>query len=170
MLAACVSSAAVGKFNLGARMKRTLLTALVVLCLAQPGFAASKSSKNCYSQSAIEAEEAIRFLTDVMVASSACQNTTYAEFRLRNQREIIGYQKAMITHFHGAPAFDRWNTSLANTAAQKQASVPPGQFCQQAEALMKQASALDPNGFRAFAAAQAASAAGRYEQCGGKKH
>src|SRR5947209_4700464 len=82
--------------------------------------------------------------------------------RLRNQREIIGYQKALITHFHGAPAFDKWNTSLANVAAQKQASVPPTQFCQQSETLMKQAKALDPNGFKAFAAAQAASAGTRY--------
>ncbi|MGE3782470.1 MAG: hypothetical protein AB7H71_06975 [Alphaproteobacteria bacterium] len=103
-----------------------------------------------------------------MVASSACQNTTYAEFRLRNKDTIIAYQKAMISHFRGESAFDRWNTALANIAAQKQANVNLGVFCQQSEALMKQAKALDPNAFRAYAAAQANAAASQYAKCGGK--
>ena len=43
------------------------------------------------------------FLTDVMMVSSTCQDTIYAEFRLRNREAILAYQKAMIAHFHGAP-------------------------------------------------------------------
>ena len=123
----------------------------------QPGWAAEKSRApkvECYTQSAIEAEQAIRFLTDVMVISSTCQDTVYAEFRLRNRDPILAYQKAMIAHFHGAPAFDSWNTSLANQAASKQGGNQL--LCQQSVPLLKQASALDPKGFRAHAAAQAA--------------
>ena len=142
-------------------MKRlALIASLVVVAaaLAQPAWAASKKAAACPSQQAVEAEQAIRFLTDVMVASSACQNTTYAEFRLRNKDAIIAYQKVMIAHMHGAAAFDRWNTALANNAAQKEGAVPTGQFCQQSEPLLKQASTLDTAGFRAYAAQQAASA------------
>jgi hypothetical protein len=72
----------------------------------------------------------------------------------------------MIAHFHGAPAFDRWNTSLANQAASKRAGVLSVQVCQQAADLLKQASALDPPKFRAFAAAQAAAAGPQYPKCG----
>ena len=142
-------------------MKRWALVAALVLtaaALAQPGWAASKKAAACPSQQAVEAEQAIRFLTDVMVASSACQNTTYAEFRLRNKDAIIAYQKVMIAHMHGAAAFDHWNTALANAAAQKEGAIPTGQFCQQSEPLMKQAGTLDTAGFRAYAAQQAAAA------------
>lgn len=150
-------------------MRKVAMTAAFVggLMSFQTGWAADARAP-CYTQSAIEAEQAIRYLTDVMVASSACQNTTYAEFRLRNKDTIIAYQKAMISHFRGESAFDRWNTALANIAAQKQANVNLGVFCQQSEALMKQAKALDPNAFRAYAAAQANAAASQYAKCGGK--
>ena len=153
-------------------MKKLMATAVLAggllaggLPAAAPGWGADASSP-CYTQPAIEAEQAIRYLTDVMVASSACRNTTYAEFRLRNKDAIIAYQNAMISHFRGAPAFDRWNTALANYAAQKQAAVNLGVFCQQSEALMQQAKALDPAAFRAFVASQAAAAGAQYAKCG----
>lgn len=134
----------------------------------QPGWAAEKKGA-CYSPATIEAEQAIRYITDVMVVSSACQNTTYAEFRLRNRDAIVAYQKAMISHLRGTPAFDKWNTAIANIAAQKQASVHPGVFCQQSETLMKHAGALDPKAFQAYASAQAAAVGEQYAKCGGKK-
>jgi hypothetical protein len=149
-------------------MRKLAITAALVggLAATTPGWGADTRSP-CYTPSAIEAEQAIRYLTDVMVASSACRDTAYAEFRLRNKDAIIAYQKAMISHFRGAPAFDRWNTALANYAAQKQANVNLGVFCQQSEALMKQARALDPASFRAYAASQAAAAGAQYAKCGG---
>ena len=156
-------------------MKRLMVVAALAgglaaggLTAATPGWGADGSS-SCYTQSAIEAEQAIRYVTDVMLASTACQNTTYAEFRLRNRDAIVAYQKAMISHFRGESAFDRWNTALANYAAQKQAAVNLGVFCQQADTLMKQAKALDPAAFRAYAAAQAAAAGAQYAKCGGAK-
>ena len=150
-------------------MRKLAITAALVggVAMAQPGLGADAGSP-CYSQSVIEAEQAIRYITDVMLASTACQNTTYAEFRLRNKDAIIAYQKAMISHFRGEAAFDRWNTALANIAAQKQATVNLGVFCQQSEVLMKQAKALDPAAFRAYAASQAIVAGTQYTKCGGK--
>jgi hypothetical protein len=148
-------------------MKRlVLIAALCAAAVQQPGWAAGKAKPECYSQSAIEAEQAIRFLTDVMVISSTCQDTVYAEFRLRNRDPILAYQKAMIAHFHGAPAFDSWNTSLANQAASKRAGLPSTQVCQQSVEILKQASALDPPKFRAFAASLAAVAGAQYPKCG----
>ena len=150
--------------------KLALIAALcAAMSAAQTGWAAEKKGA-CYSNAAIEAELAIRYLTDLMVVSSACQNTTYAEFRLRNRDAIISYQKAMISHLRGTPAFDKWNTAIANIAAQKQASIHPGVFCQQSETLLKHASTLDPNAFRAYASAQAAAAGEKYDKCGSQKN
>ena len=52
-----------------------LIAALCAAMLQQSGWAAEKARApkvECYTQSAIEAEQAIRFLTDVMVISSTC--------------------------------------------------------------------------------------------------
>src|ERR1043166_10340792 len=106
-------------------MKRSVLIAAFGAALAlQPVSAAERARGDCYTPSAIEAEQAIRFLTDVMIVSTTCQDTVYAEFRLRNRDAILAYQKAMMAHFHGAPGFDRWNTVIANQAAQKRAGMP----------------------------------------------
>jgi hypothetical protein len=66
---------------------------------------------------------------------------------------------------HGAAAFDKWNTSLANIAASKQAGLTTTQVCQQQATLLKTASMQDAKAFRAFAAQQAVAAGTRYQKC-----
>lgn len=141
--------------------KFVLIAALVAAVAAQPGWAAEKpkaaAKSHCSPAAAIEAEQGLRFMTELGIASNACSSIgIYADFRVRNRDAIVGYQKAMIAHLHGAAAFDKWNTVLANQMAQRQSSIVPVQFCQQSAALLKQASTLDAKGFRAYAAAQAA--------------
>lgn len=142
-------------------MKKLVLTAVAVLATAalQPSLAAEKKKaaahSACPSAAVAEAEQAIRFMTDVMVVSSACQDTVYAEFRLRNQEAIRAYQKTMITHFHGNKGFDSWDTSLANQAAQKHTGLPTAEICQKDAELLKTAQGLDPAGFRRYAQTQA---------------
>ena len=149
-------------------MKKVARIAAIALAAAVVplGWAGSGQAASCYSPAAIEAEQAIRFMTELMVISSACQNTTYAEFRLRNRDQIVAYQKAMITHFRGAPAFDKWNTVIANQLASKQADINLGIFCQQSEAMLKQATTLDTPAFRALAAQKAAAVSTHYAKCG----
>lgn len=138
--------------------KIVLIAALVAAVAASPAWAAekakAKAASNCYTPSAIEAEEGLRYVTDLMIVSSVCQDTVYAEFRLRNKDTIMAYQKALIAHHHGAAGFDRWNTQLANAAAQKQGGNQ--QICAQSVALLQQAKGFDAKAFRAYAAAQAA--------------
>ncbi|MBV9862248.1 MAG: hypothetical protein JO267_08885 [Alphaproteobacteria bacterium] len=146
-----------------------MVAALLAVFALQPVSAAEKraaSGKSCYTPAAIEAEQAIRFMTDVMIVSSECQDTIYAQFRLRNKDAIIEYQKAMIAHFHSKDAFDSWNTSLANEASRQQAGKPSAQICQQAAELMKQASRLDAKALHEYAAAKAAASGASYTRCG----
>jgi hypothetical protein len=140
-------------------MKKIVLIAALVAVAAQPGWAAgkAKAKSHCTPAAAIEAEQGLRFMTELGIASNACTSIgIYADFRVRNREAIVGYQKAMIAHLHGAAAFDKWNTVLANQMAQRQSNIVPAQFCQQSAALLEQAKGLDAKGFRAYAAAQAA--------------
>jgi len=140
-------------------MKKIVVLAALLAFAAQPGSAAEKANakSRCSPPAAIEAEQGLRFMTELGIASNACSSVgIYADFRVRNREAIVGYQKAMIAHLHGAAAFDKWNTVLANQMAQRQSSVVPAQFCEQSAGLLKQAGTLDAKGFRAYAAAQAA--------------
>lgn len=138
--------------------KLALAAALLAAFSMQPGWAKSRAHHSCRAASPTEAEQAIRYITDLMVASAACKNTVYSEFVLRNRSAVIHYQHAMIVHLHGTKAFDRWNTRLANAAAMRQSAVPPAQFCQQWAPRMREASTLDIKGFRAIVAAETAQA------------
>jgi hypothetical protein len=138
--------------------KIVLVAALLAAIAAQPVWAAKRHvTSRCPPATALEAEQGLRFLTDLMIVSSMCKDTVYNEFELRNREMIIRYQKAMIAHLHGKPAFDRWNTVLANQAAGRQAGNQ--QVCQQQAALMQAAKAMDSQGFHTYSAKLAQSTA-----------
>jgi hypothetical protein len=150
----------------GGIMKRFVI-AVLAAALALPASVAG-AADGCYSAAALEAEQGMRFLIDLMVASTACRDQSYGLFQQRNKATVLSYQKEMIAHLHGNAAYDHWDTALANQAAIKQAGKTPPQACQEAADLIKQATAMDDKAFRAFAASQAVTAAatGRYPKCG----
>jgi hypothetical protein len=149
-------------------MKRfALAAALFVVATVQIG-PASGAAGSCYTPAALEADQAIRFMTGLMIVSSTCRDTVYAEFRLRNKDAIIRYQRALIAHFHSQSAFDKWNTVIANELSRRGGGMPTAQFCQQSAELLKQASALDPKGLHDLAVAKAAAAGADYSRCGRK--
>jgi hypothetical protein len=145
-------------------MKRLVLAAAIaVVALQQPVAAMAKG--RCYSQAAMEADQAIRYLTDLMVVSSSCRDMIYGEFRARNQVAIRDYQHTLIQHYHGTKGFDDWNTVLANEFSMKRSALPTATMCQQSAAMLQKASKLDLAGFRAFAAGLATAASAQYEKC-----
>jgi hypothetical protein len=152
-------------------MKKSMVALALLTAIAQqPLLAADKApakKPGCASASgaAAEAEQGLRFVTDVMVVSSACQDTIYAEFRLRNQKVIQDYQKTMITHMHGTKNFDTWNTSLANKASQQRAGRATAQICQDSAEMMKLAKSFDEKAFRQYAASQAQTAGAQNASC-----
>lgn len=150
----------------GGMMKKFVAAALAACLVFRVG--AAGAADGCYSQAAIEAEEGMRFLIELMVASTACRDQSYGLFQQRNKATVLSYQKAMIDHLHGNAAYDRWDTTLANQASMKQAGKSSPQSCQEAADLIQTATAMDDKGFRAYAASHAAAAAatGRYPKCG----
>ncbi|HEY1795642.1 MAG TPA: hypothetical protein VGG57_05945 [Stellaceae bacterium] len=151
-------------------MKRLVLAAALTAAAVQlPVSAGARTAAACYSPAAMEADQAIRYLTDLMVVSSACQNTVYVEFRARNQQAIRDYQHTLIAHYHGTKGFDDWNTVLANEFSMKHSGQPTGTLCQQWAPAFARASAFDLAGFRAYAAGLATAATAQYTKCGGRR-
>jgi hypothetical protein len=150
-------------------MKRLMLAAALYAAASVQGVSAA--DKQCYSPAAVEAEQAILFQTNLMVISSTCKDTIYAEFRLRNKDAIIRYQKAMIDHFrrtgsrNATSEFDRWNTSLANQISLEKGTAPSAVICQQAAEMLKMASTLDAKGLRDYALAKATSTNNSHPRC-----
>lgn len=143
-------------------MKKIVAAALAAT-IALPGVAGAAGA--CYTPAAAEAEEGMRFLIEVMVSSTACRDQTYGLFQQRNKATVLLYQKTMISHLHGTTAFDRWDTSLANAAALRQAGKTGPQVCTEAAVILKQAAAMDDKAFRSYAAGQATAGASRYPKC-----
>jgi hypothetical protein len=147
-------------------MKKAVIAAALAAAIALP--AEAGAAAECYSPAAMEAEQGMRFLIDLMVASTSCRDQTYGLFQQRNKQTVLSYQKALIAHFHGNAGYDRWDTALANEAALKQAGKTAPQSCLEAADLIKTAAAMDDRAFRAYAAGKvsAATASGRYTTCG----
>jgi len=147
-------------------MKKLVVVAVAAALLLPAGIAGA--ADGCYSPAAVEAEQGLRFLIDLMVASTACRDQSYGLFQQRNKQTVLSYQKAMIAHFHGNAGYDRWDTALANEAALKEAGKTSPQACQEAADLIKKAAAMDDKGFHDYAVSQVATATatGRYPKCG----
>jgi hypothetical protein len=152
--------------DFGGLMKRFVVAALAASMMLPAARAGAADA--CYTQAAIEAEQGMRFLIDLMVASTACRDQTYGLFQQRNKDTVLSYQKVLITHFHGNAAYDRWDTSLANDAALKQAGKSGPQACQESADVLKRAALMDDKAFRAYAMSLAttAAASGQYRKCG----
>src|SRR5215471_4088277 len=136
MLAVCVSCGARRGIFWGNAMRKTVVAAAILAAVSLQG--ASAADRHCYSDADLEAEQAIKFQTNLMVISSACRDTVYGEFRARNTAAIIRYQKMMIAHFRREGArnaqgeFDAWNTSLANEISLRQGAQSTAEVCQKA--------------------------------------
>lgn len=147
-------------------MKRFVMAAMAASMMLPAGVAGA--ADGCYTPSALEAEQGVRFLIDLMVASTACRDQTYGLFQQRNQVTVLAYQKVLIAHFHGNAGYDRWDTALANDAALRDAGKSGPQACQEQADVLKRGATMDDKGFRAYAASLAttAEASGRYKKCG----
>ncbi len=150
-------------------MRKAVLAAAIFAAASVQG--ASAADRHCYSATDMEAEQAIRFQTNLMVISSACRDSVYGEFRARNSSAIIRYQRIMIAHFRREGArnaqseFDAWNTSLANEISLSEGAQPTVLVCQRAADLLKMASTLNSQGLHDYAVAQAAGPTETHPRC-----
>jgi hypothetical protein len=107
-------------------------TALVLSCIVA---SAAAAAEDCLRPAEAEADQAIRFQTELMVVSETCREQTYPRFLRRNRKALVDYQQRMIERYRrtGAPrpraSLDSYMTQLANQISLQVSAEPVEALC-----------------------------------------
>lgn len=142
-----------------------LATALALLIGSAASVAAA--TPQCLRPNDAEAEQAIRFQTELMVVSDTCGAPTYTLFARRNRTALMDYQHQVIERFrrsgagHAEARFDSYLTRLANEVSLRLGAQPVAAVCRDAQNLLAMADTLAGDRFRRYVAEQAAHSSNR---------
>jgi len=135
----------------------------VAACIIALSAQAATRQGGCYSGADIEAEQAIRFQTQVMVVSDICRDTTYTSFSQHVREALAGYQRQMVDHFRrtgggsGERVLDSFMTRLANEFSLAAGHQSVAELCQGSATLLATANGFANSAdFRHYIAAQMA--------------
>jgi len=143
--------------------------AALVLVLSQtlPARAAS-----CFQQADIEAEQAMRYQTELMVLSDTCNvSADYRDFTVRLRDTIVQYQHQLIDHFRRAGArspqatLDKFLTQIANELSMRSGAEQRPEICARSATFLSEAAKLTDAGFRNHAAELATEHEKSYRVC-----
>ncbi|HEX7967081.1 MAG TPA: hypothetical protein VF502_02590 [Stellaceae bacterium] len=146
-----------------------LMTAASVLLVSVA--AAAAATQQCLRPAEAEAEQAIRFQTELMVVSDTCRDETYLRFSRRNRKALADYQKRMIEHYrrsgaaHPKARLDSYMTQLANEASLRAGETRPEILCRDKAELLATAESLEGKTFRRYVAEQAAQSGAADRRC-----
>jgi len=135
-------------------------TAAVVL-LGSAAWAAA-ATPQCLRANEVEADQAIRFQTEIMVVSDTCGAQTYTRFARRNRDALVQYQHELVERFrrsgsaHAQERLDSYLTQLANEASLRLGAEPVAEMCRNAQPLLATADTLSGDQFRRYVAQRAA--------------
>ncbi|HWE73715.1 MAG TPA: hypothetical protein VG328_11195 [Stellaceae bacterium] len=142
-----------------------------VIAVILAGTVSVAQAASCYRSEEIEADQAVRFQTELMVVSDSCRSQSYAEFRNRNASTLAAYQQKMIGYFRrvsgrGADsAFDRFITSLANQMALSAGKETVSVLCTRSADLLTKGQTFGKDDFVHYVVQQAAAAKNTYPTC-----
>jgi hypothetical protein len=132
--------------------------------------AAGQWSATCFSASEIEADQALRYVTRVMVVGDTCRSPVYSRFLQRNGQSVASYRDEMARHFQrggdSGVGFDRYVTNLANDESRAIGGQNAAVLCSGAESdFLAAADLLGPADLRRLARARAAADQTTYRRC-----
>jgi hypothetical protein len=131
-----------------------------VLLFGSLGWAAA-ATPQCLHPGEVEADQAIRFQTELMVVSDTCGAQTYTAFARRNREALVDYQHQVIERFrrtgdsHAEARFDSYLTRLANEVSLRVGAQPVAAMCRDASTFLATADTLAGDQFRRYVAEQA---------------
>lgn len=134
---------------------------VMIVLLGSVAWAAAATPR-CQRPNEAEAEQAIRFQTELMVVSDTCGAQTYTTFARRNRDVLLDYQHQVIERFrrtagrHAQARFDSYLTRLANEVSLRLGAQPVAIVCRDAQSLLAVADTLSGESFRHYVAQQAA--------------
>jgi hypothetical protein len=128
------------------------------------------ATPQCLRPGEVEADQAMRFQTELMVVSDTCGAQTYTRFARRNRDILVEYQQQVIESFrraapaHAEARFDAYLTRLANEASLRVGGEPVAQMCRDAEPLLATADTLSGEKLKQYIAERAA-VRSNYRRC-----
>jgi hypothetical protein len=131
----------------------------------------ASAAPQCYRTNEIEADQAMRYQSKLMVLSDSCSSDSYSQFVRRNAEVISSYQHQLIEHFRRIDRhrpedeFDRFLTRLANQYALGAGEEKLDSLCAQSAAFLTQAPNFGKDEFRRFVAQQAVDERQSYSRC-----
>src|SRR6185503_15671950 len=117
------------------RLRNMHLMKAGVIAVVFAGTISVAQAATCYRAEEVEADQAVRFQTQLMVVSDSCGSESYTEFTHRNASTLRAYQEKMIGYFRRVggrsadSAFDKFITSLANQMALSAGKETVGALC-----------------------------------------
>jgi hypothetical protein len=146
-------------------------TVLLAACLVAVAASEARSAA-CFSAPEIEADQALRYVTRLMVVGDACRSPAYSKFLERNGETVSRYRDEMVRHFQrsgdGGAGFDRYVTALANDEGRAIGGQSAAALCTAAESdMLAAADLLGPGDLRRLARARAAAQQAAYRRCRG---
>ena len=141
------------------------------LLLATPFAGELAAAPACFQDKDIEADQGIRFQTDVMVLSDACGVDSYQRFATRNRDAIMVYRNQMVDHYRRGgdrrpeDSLDRFMTGLANQMSLENGGEPLPALCARRAAFLSDAAALNRDQFQHRVADLAVQNARSYKKC-----
>ena len=142
-----------------------------VIAVVFAGTVSVAQAATCYRADEVEADQAVRFQTQLMVVSDSCGSQSYTEFTHRNASTLRAYQEKMIGYFRRVggrspdSAFDKFITSLANQMALSAGRETVGALCTRSADLLKKGQTFGKDDFVHYVAQQAAAARSTYPIC-----
>ena len=156
----------------GCRVKagRRARCGAVLLAACFIAAAGEARSAGCFSPAEIEADQALHYVTRLMVVGDACRSATYSRFLERNSEAVALYRDAMERHFQrsgdGSAGFDRYVTGLANDEGRAIGRQSAAVLCTAAASdMLAAADLLGPGDLRRLARARAAAQQTQYRRC-----
>jgi surface antigen len=147
---------------------RRILVACTVLGIGLAG--AARAAPPCFWPEEIEADQAVRLQTELMLVGETCREPGYARFLERNRDALAAYQEILLERFGrerggeaAEGALQSYMTRLAN-----EASLRAGRnaaFCAESADLVATVKGMQSNELRVYAAAQATAARPGYPVC-----
>ncbi|HEY1504571.1 MAG TPA: hypothetical protein VGF92_09745 [Stellaceae bacterium] len=142
-----------------------------VIAVLFAGSVSVAQAATCYRAEEIEADQAVRFQTQLMVVSDSCGSESYSDFTHRNASTLAAYQQKMIGYFRRVggrsadSAFDRFITSLANQMALSAGKETVAVLCTRSADLLSKGQSFGKDDFVHYVTQQAVAARATYSIC-----
>ena len=151
------------------KVRRGLAAAASLVLALAPSLPALAAP--CYKPADIEADQALRYETELMVLSDTCLVTNYRDFTVRNRDTIVQYEKQLMDHFRRAgekspvASLDKFMTEIANELSMRSGEEQRPVVCARSATFLADAAKLDGTEFRDHAAELAIEHKSAYSVC-----